>query len=154
MSKNNAIKNICFYSGDITNSGGTERVAIIIANELNKLPEYNVSFLSLVEKKPETFFEIDNTIERYTVYDKVVRGITHIGGIILRTRKILKENNIDILIDIDALLEHSMTEHTQDDVLNVEAAVVCLGDGENGNAGVGHVFAHGIGDLGGRNQVS
>ena len=32
--KNN--KNICFFSGDITNSGGTERVATIIASELAK----------------------------------------------------------------------------------------------------------------------
>lgn len=99
------IKNICFYSGDITNSGGTERVAIIIANELNKLPEYNVSVLSLVEKKQEPFFELDPEIERYTVYDHVVRGITHIGGIINRTRKIVKEHKIDILIDIDGILE-------------------------------------------------
>lgn len=97
--------NICFYSGDITNSGGTERVAIIIANELNKLPEYNVSFLSLVEKKKDTFFDLDKSISRYTIYDHVVRGITHIGGIILRTRRVIKENKIDILIDIDGILE-------------------------------------------------
>lgn len=97
--------NICFYSGDITNSGGTERVAVIIANELNRMPEYNVSFLSLVEKKSEPFFNLDKTIPRYTVYDHVVRGITHIGGIILRTRRLIKEKNIDILIDIDGILE-------------------------------------------------
>lgn len=97
--------NICFYSGDITNSGGTERVAIIIANELNKLPEYNVSFLSLVEKEKEPFFDLDKSIERYTVYDHVVRGITHIVGIIKRTAKVVKEHKIDVLIDIDGILE-------------------------------------------------
>ncbi|MFQ9516385.1 MAG: glycosyltransferase family 4 protein [Eubacterium sp.] len=98
-------KNICFYSGDITNSGGTERVAIIIANELNKLEEYNVSVLSLVEKEKEPFFALDRTIPRYAIYDHVVRGITHIGGIINRTRKMIKKHNIDILIDIDGILE-------------------------------------------------
>lgn len=97
--------NICFYSGDITNSGGTERVAIIIANELNKLEKYNVSVLSLVEKEKEPFFALDKTIPRYTIYDHVVRGITHIGGIINRTRKVIKKHNIDVLIDIDGILE-------------------------------------------------
>lgn len=98
-------KNICFYSGDITNSGGTERVAIIIANELNKFDEYNVSVLSLVEKEKEPFFALDESIPRYIIYDHVVRGITHIGGIINRTRKAIKKYNIDILIDIDGILE-------------------------------------------------
>lgn len=50
--------NICFFSGDITNSGGTERVAIIIANELNKNEKYNISVLSLVGKKGKYFFSI------------------------------------------------------------------------------------------------
>ncbi len=49
-------KNIWFYSGDITNSGGTERVAITIANELNKCEDFNVSIVSLVEKDEEPFF--------------------------------------------------------------------------------------------------
>lgn len=98
-------KNICFYSGDITNSGGTERVAIIIANELNKRDDYNISILSLTEKKDKCFFEIDESIPRYTIYDCVVRGITHIGGIINRTRKIIQKYNIEILIDIDGILD-------------------------------------------------
>lgn len=97
--------NVCFYSGDITNSGGTERVAIIIMNELNKLDTFNVSVLSLVEKEKEPFFELDKSIPRYTIYDHVVRGITHISGIINRTRKTIKKHQIDVLIDIDGILE-------------------------------------------------
>ena len=98
-------KNICFYSGDITNSGGTERVAVIIMNELNKLDMFNISVLSLVEKEKEPFFELDKSIPRYTIYDHVVRGVTHIGGIINRTRKNINQHKIDILIDIDGILE-------------------------------------------------
>lgn len=30
------MKNICFFSGDITRSGGTERVGSVVANELAK----------------------------------------------------------------------------------------------------------------------
>lgn len=98
-------KNIWFYSGDVTNSGGTEKVAITIANELNKMDEFNVSFVSLVEKDPEPFFHIEESIPRYTIYDHVVRGITHLSGIIRRTCKLMKKYDVDVLIDIDGILE-------------------------------------------------
>ena len=64
------MKNICFFSGDITNSGGTERVASIIANELNKNKNYKISFVSLVEKEEKPFFNIDNSIKRYKIYKR------------------------------------------------------------------------------------
>ena len=36
------MKKICFFSGDITRSGGTERVSVLIANELVKQKEYDI----------------------------------------------------------------------------------------------------------------
>ena len=65
------MKHICFFSGDITNSGGTEKVASIIANELSKNKNYKVSFVSLVEKSETPFFNIDNSIKRYKIYYRV-----------------------------------------------------------------------------------
>ena len=44
-------KKICFFSGDITRSGGTERVASQIANALVKEGTYEICFLSLVEQE-------------------------------------------------------------------------------------------------------
>lgn len=99
------MKNICFFSGDITNSGGTERVASIIANELSKNKEYKISFVSLTEKKESPFFEINPKIERYKLYDMPVRGITHIVQICNRLKNVVKNNKIDILIDIDGILD-------------------------------------------------
>ena len=98
-------KCICFFSGDITNSGGTERVASVIANELNKKKEYKISFLSLTEKKKEPFFQIDSDIKRDIVYDHVVRGMSHLMGIVGRVGKYIKKNDIDIIIDIDGILD-------------------------------------------------
>ena len=98
-------KKICFFSGDITRTGGTERVAIMIANELNKDDTYEISFVSLVEKKNKTFFPIDEGIPRWTLYDKLVSGTTHFFGYVHRIRKILKEKDIDILIDIDGIID-------------------------------------------------
>ena len=99
------MKNICFFSGDITNSGGTERVGTIIANELTKIKDYKISFVSLTEKRKAPFFEISPKIKRYVLYEKTVRGITHIVPICNRLKNVVKKNNIDILIDIDGILD-------------------------------------------------
>ena len=45
------MKHICFFSGDITRGGGTERVATAVANGLARLGKYKVSFLSLVQQR-------------------------------------------------------------------------------------------------------
>ena len=42
---------VCFFSGDITRSGGTERVSTVIANELVKDAQFNICFLSLWENE-------------------------------------------------------------------------------------------------------
>lgn len=100
------MKHICFFSGDITNSGGTERVGTIIANELAKCTDrYKVSFVSLVEKRDKPFFDISDNIDRFKLYDEPVRGLTHIVQICHRLKKVVKNNNIDILIDIDGILD-------------------------------------------------
>lgn len=97
--------NICFFSGDITRSGGTERVATLIANELNKNSRYEIGFVSLTERKEKPFFQLDSNIKRDVLYKTEVKGITHIFGYINRLRKIVKKNNIDILIDIDGVID-------------------------------------------------
>ena len=97
--------NVCFFSGDITRSGGTERVSTVIANELRKDAELNISFLSLWENHKESFYDIDKSIDRSVLYKKETTGIYHLLGYILRTRKFVKKNKIDILIDIDGILD-------------------------------------------------
>lgn len=97
--------NICFFSGDVTRSGGTENVAITIANELNKNEEYNVSFVSLTERKKETFFNIDKSIPRHILYQKESEGLIHYIGHIIRLRRIVKKYDIDIIVDIDGIID-------------------------------------------------
>lgn len=97
--------NICFFSGDITRSGGTERVATLIANELNKYNKYNISFVSLTERQKDTFFELDKNIQRFVLFETEVKGITHIFGYINRLKRVVKQNGIDILIDIDGIID-------------------------------------------------
>lgn len=104
MKEKNKLK-ICFFSGDITRSGGTERVSSIIANQLEKGKKMNICFLSLFEKKKNTFFLLNDEIKRYTLYDNEVSGAKHILGLIFRIHKFVKTNKVDVLIDIDGILD-------------------------------------------------
>lgn len=99
------MKKIAFFSGDITNSGGTERVATIIANEIAGESEYDIFFVSLVEKRDKPFFEISENIKRFALFNEVVKGSTHIFSICSKLKKIVKENNIDVIVDIDGILD-------------------------------------------------
>ena len=51
-------KKICFFSGDITRSGGTERVAVQIANALREDERYDFCFMSLTEQKEKPFYPL------------------------------------------------------------------------------------------------
>ncbi len=103
MNKRQQMK-VCFFSGDITRSGGTERVGSVIANELVNDQQFDICFLSLWEKQKETFFPLDDHIKRFTLFDVETSG-TKILSYIKRIRKFVKENHIDILIDIDGILD-------------------------------------------------
>lgn len=101
---------ICFFSGDITNSGGTERVGTIIANELNKNEKYKISFVSLVEKKNEPFFEVSKDIKRYALFEQPVKGLQNIHRICYRLIQLIKQEKFDVIVDIDGILDmYSLT---------------------------------------------
>ncbi|WP_302626651.1 glycosyltransferase family 4 protein [uncultured Eubacterium sp.] len=98
-------KRVCFFSGDITRSGGTERVSSIIANELQQYNKFDLCFLSLFEKRKRTFFPLEEQIKRFTLYDKEVSGAKHFFGYIYRIHRFVIREKIDILIDIDGILD-------------------------------------------------
>lgn len=99
------MKKICFFSGDITRSGGTERVSVIIANELVKQEEYDICFLSLCEQRSAPFFAIDERINRYTLGDKWIKPGPGYVKLIPKLRRFLKKHNVDLIIDIDIVLD-------------------------------------------------
>ena len=96
---------IAFFSGDITRSGGTENVSIMIANALAQRDEYEISFVSLFEEASEPFFRIDDAIARYTVYPTPTHGIQHYFDTVSRLRKLVEDHHIDVLVDIDGILD-------------------------------------------------
>lgn len=106
------MKKICFFSGDITRSGGTERVSIMIANELAKQGKYDICFLSLCEQKAVPFFAIHENINRHKLGEKWIQPGPGYLPVVPKLRRFLKEQAIDVIIDIDIAL----------DILSVPAA--------------------------------
>ena len=103
---------VCFFSGDVTRNGGTERVSVTIANGLVRDEGFEICFLSLVEQKPEPCYEIDSRIERFALGKKWLSPGPAYFPLIPKVRKFLKRRKIDVIIDIDIVL----------DVLSVPAA--------------------------------
>lgn len=99
------MKKICFFSGDITRSGGTERVSTIIANELVRQGQYEICFLSLCEQKENSFFAIDERIKRHKLGEKWIQPGPGYLPLIPKIRKFLKQKEIDLIIDIDIVLD-------------------------------------------------
>lgn len=95
---------ICFVSGDIGRSGGTERVSILIANELSKR-EYDVNILSFWKGKPPFFHTEESVKIHYLIDGKIEAWLkkTYIYAV-MKLRKFIKSNGIEILIDVDTIL--------------------------------------------------
>lgn len=98
---------ICFLSGDITRSGGTERVALAIANVFAAMEEkFEIHILSLEHAEKDLFFEAHPEIKVSSILKKVSsKGHKSKYFKIVRTiRKYVKENQIDIIVDVDTIL--------------------------------------------------
>ena len=98
-------KKICFFSGDITRSGGTERVAVQLANALQEDNTYDICVMSLTEQQEKPFYSLNPNIQRYKLGEKWINPGPGYIPLIGRLRKFLKEKQIDIIIDIDIVLD-------------------------------------------------
>ena len=99
------MKKICFFSGDITRGGGTERVSVMIANRLCAEKNYKVLFLSLVEQKESPVYEIAEGIERSALGRKWLSPGPGYLPLIPKLRRFLKTQDVDLIIDIDIVLD-------------------------------------------------
>lgn len=99
-----AQKNICFFCGDITRCGGAEKVSIAIANMLRRQGRHRVFFLSLTEGAAEPFFPLEPGIDRYRLGEKWIRPGPGYLKLIPKLRRFLKEQDVDVIIDIDIVL--------------------------------------------------
>lgn len=96
---------IGFFSGDITRLGGTENVSCLIANALVERTKYIISVISIFEEHEQPFFDIDDRINRFALYPTVIHGVWHYFDTCKRLRRVVCEQHIDVLIDIDGILD-------------------------------------------------
>lgn len=97
-------KNICFTIHSLAASGGEERMCVLLANELSKR-DYNIIVVTLNQFCNErNVYELNKDIKIYTLRRnrferKLFNTLESIP--LLRYKKILKNNNIDLVIDVD-----------------------------------------------------
>lgn len=99
------MKKIAFFSGDITRSGGTERVGTLIANGLAAQGLYEVCMVSLTEAGEEPVFGLSPKIRRTALSPRWVTPGPGYLAVIFRLKTYVKQNHIDLLIDIDGVLD-------------------------------------------------
>ena len=77
------MKKICFLNGDMSRTGGTERVTAMIANELSKNSQYEIHVLSVTNEQMISFFELDSPVYHTSVLRliKTVVDNSHKHGI-------------------------------------------------------------------------
>lgn len=99
------MKTVCFFAGDITRSGGTERVSTMIANALAAQGKYRILFLSLTEQQDTLFFPLCEEIRHFALGDKWIPPGPGYLNVIPKLRRFLKEQQVDVIIDVDIVLD-------------------------------------------------
>ncbi len=89
---------IAFFITNITHAGGTERMTLSLANEF-LTRGYYVTVISLMgEGSP--FFEHNKHIKFETIHNTKRNLLLNYFSIVVSLNRILKRNNIDVLIDV------------------------------------------------------
>ena len=105
MTKDMRQKTVCFFGGDVTRCGGTERAATMIANLLHRQGSHRVIFLSLIEHDPESHFPLDKGIVRYQLRDAWIDPGPGYLKVLPQLRKFFKSQEVDVIIDVDIVLD-------------------------------------------------
>ncbi|MFQ2612967.1 glycosyltransferase family 4 protein [Aeromonas caviae] len=93
---------ICFFIGNLNNTGGTERVSTVIASELQRRG-YQIHMLSL-QCGDKPFFELADGIHVSQLFTTMGRGMLRLPLAVVKLRRYLQQHQIDILIDVESML--------------------------------------------------
>ena len=100
------MKKICFFIDDISQCGGTERVCLMIANELCRFG-YEVRILNAINTRP-SFFECDSRISLHTLLSNPIERKLKYKKWYKRwkMRRLLLHWGTDVVIDVDTTLSN------------------------------------------------
>ncbi|HDZ33952.1 MAG TPA: glycosyltransferase family 4 protein [Pseudoalteromonas sp.] len=93
---------VLFLCSNLNNTGGTERVGSIIANNLSD-SGYDIFFASLMEGD-QPVFPINENIKTLSLFSSSGKALFRTPLIIHRLRQVIKDNDIDVLIVIESML--------------------------------------------------
>ncbi|PJM75199.1 glycosyl transferase family 1 [Bifidobacterium simiarum] len=107
---------IAFFSGDITRSGGTERVGTAIASALagshapgmpaaGVAASRQVSVVSLFEEHDRPAYPLGPAVDRFALYSRPSHGVWRYPITCARLLRVVRRERIDVLIDIDGILD-------------------------------------------------
>ncbi|MFJ1231570.1 glycosyltransferase family 4 protein, partial [Yersinia proxima] len=87
---------------DISHAGGTERVSLALSNYLVK-NGYQVIIISLSGNAPPKF-HVDESIKIVSLFNEKKRFSLAYFSVVFRLRRVLIDESIDVLIDVDTML--------------------------------------------------
>lgn len=93
---------IGFVIGNMSHTGGTERVLQIIANGLSQRG-YHIIVISMWGKK-ELAFSLDKKIKRYRLAQEYPKGVGRNLKNVISLYQIVKKERITVLVDVDLIL--------------------------------------------------
>jgi len=96
-------KVVCFFINNVSNSGGTERVSSMIANELSR-NNYSVLVVTLFSNENKSFFDLDADIKIKTIFNKRIKGLYSFPLVFFRLKRILADFNVDVIVNVDSIL--------------------------------------------------
>ena len=91
-------KKICIVKWILDDSGGGERVAVSLANELTK--KYEVHLIGLTTKQSDLFFKINSQVKYSNFFDHRVRLSKNILKISIMLKKYFRDNEIEVAFGI------------------------------------------------------
>jgi glycosyltransferase involved in cell wall biosynthesis len=93
---------VLFFTGNIEDPGGTERVCSILASALSDTGRYQVGIVSLYQGK-RPFFSVSPSIRLYSLFAENRRFKFIYPLVVYRLRRVLADYQPDILVDVESM---------------------------------------------------
>lgn len=96
---------ICFFCGGFNTNGGIGRVTSIVANGLERLPEYDIFLCSFYEEHSGKYYDVDDTIKKDELFSHFVTMTNAFlkEHAIRKLCKYISDNHIEIIVACGAL---------------------------------------------------
>ena len=92
--------NICFFEGDMSRGGGTERLTGVTANCLSQNKDFNIFVLSLSFSAGKLYFQLNENVSHYVLCESSCSKILTIS----KLYRFIKSRKIDLLVNVDVML--------------------------------------------------